>query len=272
MEVYELENLPNNIKTKLSLPENRNDIVSDVQKEILNEEIDQLPLIKENDINISTIYVFENKEDVEAKVYFRNGLSRKVNFEYLPLIMLNSKNEAIGKKMFNLKEMGDLPAGTARPWKLFFNKSEIDMDKFCSKDCKIIFDKGLRAVDYAPITLDELSVEDDKYISMFRDFIKTLPGVKRNNISISKFKIALQKQGKIMVTLIIRNGCNKSVKIEKMPITIKDENNKVVASGVFETNNLKLEPMKARVCNFAFETNLNIEQSVVLDNWNVDFN
>jgi SLAP domain-containing protein len=273
MEVYTLANLGNNIETKLSLPENLDNIVSDVQKEILNDEVAQLSPIKENDINISTVYVFENKDNIEAKVYFRNGLSRKINFEYLPLIMVNSKDEIIAKKTFNLKEMGDFPPDSARPWKLFFDKSEVNMNKFSPEDCKVIFDTGLKAVKYAPITLDEDSVGEKKYVSMFQDFMKTLPGVKRDNISISKFKIALQEQGKIIVTLIVRNGCNKSINIEKLPITIKDEKGTIVASGIFETNGLKVEPMKARVCNFTFNTNVNmeLEHSVVLDNWNVVF-
>lgn len=273
MEVYTLANLENNIETKLSLPENVDNIVSDVQKEILNDEVAQLSPIKENDINISTVYVFENKDDIEAKVYFRNGLSKKVNFEYVPLVMLNSKDEIIAKKIFNLKEVGNLPPDSARPWKLFFDKSEVNMNKFSREDCKVIFDTGLTAVKYAPITLDESSVGEKKYVSMFQDFIKTLPGLEKGSMSISKFKIALQEQAKIMVTLIVRNGCNKLINIEKLPITIKDENGNIVASGVFETNGLKVEPMKARVCNFTFDTNVNmeIEHSVVLDKWNVVF-
>ena len=273
MEVYTLANLGNNIKTKLSLPENVDNIVSDVQKEILNDEVAQLSPIKENDINISTVYVFENKSDIEAKVYFRNGLSKKINFEYVPLVMVNSKDEIIAKKIFNLKEVGNLPPDSARPWKLFFDKSEVNMNKFSPEDCKVIFDTGLKAVKYAPITLDESSVGEKKYVSMFQDFMKTLPGVEKGSISISKFKIALQEQGKIIVTLIVRNGCNKSINIEKLPITIKDEKGNIVASGIFETTGLKVGPMKARVCNFTFNTNANIEleHSVILDNWNVVF-
>ncbi len=266
-----MANLENNIKIKLSLPENINNTVSDVQKEILNDEVAQLAPIKENDINISTVYVFENNDDIEAKVYFRNGLSREINFEYVPLLMINSQNEVVGKKIFNLKEMGNLPPDSARPWKLFFEKSEVDMDKFFPDDCKIIFDKHLKAVKYAPITLDEDSIGDKKYISMFQDFMKTLPGVEKGNINISKFKIALQEQGKIIITLMIRNGCSKSINIEKLPITIKDEKDSIVASGIFETNELTVQPMKAKVCNFTFDTNVKIEHTVVLDNWNVIF-
>lgn len=271
MEVYTLANSENNIETKLSLPENLDNIVSDVQKEILNDEVAQLAPIKENDVNISTVYVFENKDNIEAKVYFRNGLSRKINFEYLPLLMVNSHNEVVGKKTFNLKEMGNLPPDSARPWKLFFEKSVIDMGKFSPSDCKIIFDTRLKAVEYAPITLDENSVGDKKYVSMFQDFMKTLKGVQKGSINITKFKIALQEQGKILVILMIRNGCSKSISIEKLPITIKDEKGTIVASGVFETNGLTVAPMKARVCNFTFDTNVNIEHTVVLDNWSVTF-
>lgn len=261
----------NSVKTKLSLLEKQDIIASDVQKEILNDEIAALPPIKENDINISTIYAFEDSENIEVKVYFRNGLHRKVNFEYLPLTLLNSEGQVVGKKIFDLAEMGDLEYGAARPWKLFFEKSKVDMDRFSPKSCRVVFDGGLKAVKYAPIALDETSVEDGKYVQMFKTFLESLPKVQRESVAISKFKIAIQKPGKIIVTLLIRNGCRKPVKFDKLPITIRDEKNAVVASSNFDTKGLEVGPMKARVCNFIFGTNLNIDNTVVMDNWNVDF-
>ncbi|WP_446898500.1 SLAP domain-containing protein [Clostridium sp. LBM24168] len=261
----------NSVKTKLSLLEKQDIIASDVQKEILNEEIADLPPIKEDDINISTIYAFEDSESIEVKVYFRNGLHRKVNFEYVPLTLLNSKGEIVGNKVFDLTEMGDLEYGAARPWKLFFEKSVVDMDKFSAEGCHVIFNGSMKAVKYAPVALDESSLEDEKYVPMFREFMDSLPKVHRDSVSISKFKVAIQKQGKIIVTLLIRNGCSKSVKIDKLPITVKDEKGTVIASAVFSTNGLKIESMKARVCNFAFDINMDVESSIVMDNWNVVF-
>lgn len=264
--------MPNNIETKLSLSEDLDDIVSDVQREIMEEEISELNAIKENDVNISTVYVFDDGEQIEVKVYFRNGFSRKINFDHIQLAMVNSKNEVLGKKVFVLSEMGDLPPGTARPWKLLFNKSEIDMSKFSKEGCKIVFGEKVRAVNYAHITLDDSSVEEEKYNQMFKDFIKTLPKMEKGKVSLSRFKITLQKEGKIIVTLIIRNSCEKSVTIEKLPITIKDKNGDLIASGIFNTKDLKVESMKARVCNFMFESKLiHIEQSYAMNNWEVFF-
>lgn len=261
----------NSVKTKLSLLEKQDIIASDVQKEILNEEIADLPSIKEDDINISTIYAFENDENIEIKIYFRNGLHRKVNFEYVPLTLLNSEGEIVGKKIFDLTSMGNLEYGAARPWKLFFEKSVIDMDKFGVEGCRVVFDGNLKVVKYAPVTLDEASLEDEKYVPMFRKFMDGLPRVKRETVNISKFKVAIQKEGKIIVTLLIRNGCRKPVKIAKIPVTVKDERDAVVASAVFNTHELEVQPMKARICNLAFDTKLDTEHSVVMDNWKVDF-
>lgn len=266
-----VHSLSNNIKTELSLPENINDIVSEVQKEIMEEELSEFSSIKKNDINIATSYVFNNGEYIEAKVYFRNGFFEKVNFERVQLFMVNCKNEVIGKKVFDLGKMGDILPGTARPWKLIFEKSEVDMDKFSDKGCKIVFDANLKVLNYATITLDESSVENKEYGVMFKEFINTLPQIEVGNISISKFKITLQKHGRIIITLIIRNACNQAISIEEIPLTIKDKKGNLILSTVFETRELKIESMKARVCNLAFDTKLNIEHSVMMDNWDVFF-
>lgn len=260
-----------NIELKLSLPEQYENIVSDVQKEIMNEELEEFIPIKENDINIATTYIYDDGEEIEAKVYFRNGFTNKVNFEYVPLVMINSKDEVLAKKTFDLREMGDIPACGARPWKISFPKSEIDMSKFSSMDCKVIFDAKIKAVNYAQIELELLDESMQELKSLFENFLKDLPGIQNGNVSLSTFNIALSNEGKIMVTLMVRNASDKTVKIEEIPITLRDENNNVAASGRFNLNDFEVPSMKAKICTLAFDTELSLNETISLDKWNVAF-
>lgn len=260
-----------NIELKLSLPEQYENIVSDVQKEIMNEELEEFIPIKENDINISTTYVYDDGEEIEAKVYFRNGFTNKVNFEYVPLVMVNSKEEVLAKKTFDLREMGDIPPRGARPWKVSFHKSEVDMNKFSPMDCKVIFDAKIKAVSYANIELEILDEPMQELKTVFEDFLKNLSGIEKGNVSLSTFNIALSNEGKIMVTLMVRNASDKTVKIEEIPITLRDENNNVAASGLFNLNDFEVPSMKAKICTLAFDTELNLTETISLDKWKVEF-
>lgn len=260
-----------NVEVELSLPERFEAIVSDVQKDIMSEEISGLDPIKENDINISTIYAFDDGDEIEVKVYFRNGYPKDVNFEYVPLIMVNSKEEIVASKTFDLKEMGDIPTGGARPWKLYFEKSCIDMEKFSPENCKILFNKNVKAVNYAQIEFENFPEEFNNFKREFQKFLEELPKIEKGKFSVSTFNITLQKDGNLVITIIMRNSVDKAVKIEEIPLTIKDENDNAIVSGKFELKDFTINSMKARVCTLAFKTNLEPNSDIDTGKWKVVF-
>lgn len=264
--------MPKAIKTELSLEQRYEDIISDVQKEILEDEISELHSIKENDINIATIYVFDNGDDLEAKVYFRNGLDRDVNFEFVPLILLNSNNEEVARDIFDLKELGNIPSGGARPWKIHFNKELVEMDNFKNEKCRVAFDSRVKAVNYADIEYDSIPEVFQKHKPIFEKFLHNLPGIEKGKLNISTFDIILNVDGKIVITLVIRNSLNKNIKLEEIPITIKDSKGKVVTSTKFSLNDFIVKSMKARICNLAIQTDMKVKHSVSFkDKFNVIF-
>jgi SLAP domain-containing protein len=263
----------NIMQTKLSLLEKHENIVSEVQKEIMDEEISELEPIKENDINISTIYVFDDGQELEVKVYFRNGFSRKVNFEYLPLILVNSDGEEIARESFDLREMGDLPPKGARPWKLYFNKKLVDLEKLKKVPCNIVFDSKVMAVNYADIEYEEF---EESYLELkpyFEKFLAELPRIEKEKLSMSTFDISLGLDGKIIITLVMRNSAGTDVEIQEIPITIRqNNNNNVVASGKFSMKNFTIKSMKAKICTLVFETSMETKQVVSFtDKWNIVF-
>lgn len=260
------------IKTELSLPEKEDDIISSVQKEIMMEELCELNSINENDINISTVYVFDNGEEIEAKLYFRNGFNREVNFEFVPLILLNSTNEEIARKTFDLREMGNVPSGGARPWKICFDKKLIKMEKFQAQQCRVVFDSTLKAVSYADIEYEEIPESFRGFSSIFEKFLYELPRIEKEQLSISIFDIIHNADGKIIITLVIRNSTHKNVQLQEVPITIKDENDNIIVSSKFSLNDFIIKSMKAKICNLAIETEMTIENAVsVKDKWKVAF-
>lgn len=260
------------IKTELSLEQRYEDIMSDVQKEIMEEEISELHSIKENDINIATIYVFDNGDYLEAKVYFRNGLDRDINFEFVPLILLNSNNEEVARDTFNLKELGNIPSGGARPWKIHFNRELVKMDKFKDQKCSVVFASRVKAVNYANIEYDGIPEVFQKHKLVFEKFLYDLPGIEKGKLSISTFDIVLNVDGKIIVTLVIRNSLNKDVKLEEIPITIKDSKDKVVTSTKFSLGDFIVKSMKAKICNLAVQTDMKVDYAVSFkDKFNVIF-
>lgn len=262
----------NYVPTVLSLLEYDENVMSDIQKEMLADEISELPPIEEGDINVSGVYVFDLGDKLEVKIYLRNGFKKKVNFEYIPFAIVNSKDETLAYQVFNLSEIGSIPSMGARPWKLIFDKKNVYSDKISMDDCRVVFDAKVEAVNYANIEYENLpeNLEHD-HKEVFVKFLKDLPKIKAGNFGISKFNVVLQKDGNLTIVLVIRNGVNRPVQLEELPITVKDGNGKVIASNMFITENLEVGPNKARICYFMFPTGLEVEEETELVDCSVSF-
>jgi len=260
------------VPTVLSLLEHDENVMSDVQKEILEEEIAELPSIQEGQLNVAGIYAYDLGEKIEVKAYIRNGLSNKVNFGYIPFFILNSKEETLAYQVFNLESLGDIPPHSARPVKLYFQKKNVNVNEIPIDDWKIAFDTKLQVARRVNTEYENLPRDielEDKLV--FDNFLKELPDLKEGEFSVSTFSVGVQKSGNILVTLVMRNGTNKPIKLDKIPLAVKDANGTVVKSQLFELNSFSVSPFKAKVCNFAFPINLKIEQDMALENWSVSF-
>jgi len=260
------------VPTVLSLLDYDENVMSDVQKEILEEEISELEPIKEGQLNVFGIYAYDLGDKFEVKVYIRNGLSSSIKLGYMPFIILNSKNKTLAYQIFNLESLGEIPSHAARPVKLYFQKKNVYVDSIPMDDWYVAFDtrvdvKRRVKVEYENLPKD-IGVEEK---IVFDNFLKELPELNEGEFTVSTFSIGVQKNGNILVTLVIRNGTNKQISLDKIPMTVKDANGTVVKSNLFKLNDLSIGAHRARVCNFAFPTGLTLEEDVALNNWTVEY-
>lgn len=260
------------VSTVLSLLEHDDNVMSDVQKEILEEEIAELEPIKEDQVNVSGIYAYNSGDKVEVKVYIRNGLSKGVKLEYVPFVITNSKGDTLAYQIFNLESLGEIPARSARPVKLYFEKKNVYVDNIPMDDWNVGFDTRINVKRRVRAEYENLpkDIEVEEKI-IFDNFLKELPELNEGEFTVSTFSIGVQKNGNILITLVMRNGTNKPIKLDKIPMSVKDANGTVVKSNLFELKDFSVSPFRARVCNFAFPTGLTLEQDVALDNWSVEF-
>lgn len=260
------------VPTVLSLLERDSNVISDVQKEVLEEEISELEPIKEGDINVSGVYAYDLGDQLEVKIYIRNGLDTEINLEYIPFMIINSKGETLAYQLCNMKELGEIPPHSARPCKIYFDKKNVYVDKIPMDDWKITFDSNLKVEEYLRPEYENLPEEieaEDK--AVFDRFLEELPKLKVGEFSVSTFSVGIKKDGQILVTLVMRNAASKAIKVDKIPMTIKDDKGIAVKSSLFELDDFVVSPYKAKVCNFSLPTNLKLEQDLALNDWSVSF-
>lgn len=246
----ETKNSRKDVELTLSIDPEIEAGISDLQKEIIQDDLNNFQSVKKNDVNIGTVYVFDNGEKVEASVFIRNGLGQAVNFSKVPLCITDEKNNVLGEEVVELKYIGDIPARTARPAKIYFSRENIDINKLSSSKCKVVFNKPVEVAPVVKVQYEGLSRQISGQLArQLEQYLRDLPVLRKGELSINNYDINIQ-QDKIYITLVMRNGTDKKVRLEKLPITVYDADKNVIFSNIFELEKLEISPAKARVCNF----------------------
>ncbi|MBZ9625196.1 SLAP domain-containing protein [Clostridium sp. FP2] len=242
------------------------------KKEFYKDELESLPDMNVGDININTTYVFDLGDKVEVGVYFRNGLSEAINFDKIQLKILNSRDEIVANQTFELREVGDIPAYSAVPWKLFFNKENVYTDVIELQDgARIVFDTNIKA--HSTLKIEFENVPDKSEFSKLHKYLDKLSPMTSGNISISLYEIEKSNNGDLVISLIMRNATARKIKVEKIPITIKNnENDKIVAIGTFNIGDMEINSLKAIFLKLLFKADRILESEFNVDNLSVYFN
>lgn len=260
------------VDAQLSIHPEIEDSLSNFQKDCLEDEISTLPPIKEGQIDVSTDYIFDMGDSYEANVFIRNGLEKPLTLEKIPFRIVDGKGKVLASKIFTLREVGEIPPRSVRPWKIYFSKNEVSLETYDLRELKIIFNTKIKAettvkVEYENLP-EKVSLQNkEKYTK----FLEKLPLLREGQFSMSAYDISKKKDGGISVTIVIRNGSRKTVKVEKLPITIIDAKGEMTASGTFYLKDISVNPYKARIYNFDFEGNEINKVDADLSKWKVNF-
>lgn len=260
------------VKLELFFNEREKDIISNIQKENLLEELNSFPPVYEGDMDIVGVYVFDMGEFWETKVFIRNGANHPVNFEKIRLAIRNSKKEILVSQLFNLSDIGILPSHSALPYKLNFYKENANVKNIPLDDWKIGFDGNVTTNIYKNFDFEGLPddfSEENKII--LNKFLSGLPKVEQGKIDIAKFSVGIKTDGKIMISLVARNGFKLPLTIENLPVTVKNEEGSVIFSAIFDLQNVKVSPEKARFLTLTGDTGIHPEKDMDLNNCSIEF-
>lgn len=260
------------VNTKISFHPEMEGIVSDFQRDCIEEEINSLPPIKDKEVEVDTDFIFDLGDKYEASIFIRNGLIKPLNLENIPLIVVNQNQEILGTKMFNLREMGEIPARSVRPWKIYFQKEELNVGENDITDLKIIFDPRLKAEKTLKVEFENLPKGiQGEHKRKYDKILEELPLLRHGQVSMSAYDVYKTEDGKVSAEVVIRNARNRGVKVQKVPMSIFDAKNNLVASGIFYLKDVSISPYRAKVYSFSFSQEELLRKKIDLSSWNVDF-
>lgn len=260
-------------KIKLALTDEEKARMSNVQIQYLEDEIAKLPKIEDGQVNLTSEYFVYFEGKIETKVFIRNALPKKINFEEVCLGIQDADGKLITHQKFNLAHLGDIPPYSVRVTKLFFDVDGINLDNIDFESLKICLSGGVKAFKSITTEFQELpeNLPSDQ-VAMLNRYLKDLSRIEVNTVTLSAVDLLENEDGNIMITIIARNGYDKEIKLEEVPVSVFDKDNSKVAGARFKLEDLNVLPKKARIFNLILNKQNIIEENYDLSKWRIAFN
>lgn len=121
-------NVQSMVPHKLELEESWQKGLPAEQKVALEEIVSNLPKLKPREVNIAGFQVLKQDDgSIAASVFIRNGHSKQINIEKLPLELIDASGEMVASGSFDI---GSLPvnANTTKPWTFIYPKDMVTKD------------------------------------------------------------------------------------------------------------------------------------------------
>lgn len=222
--------------------------------------------LKPNQISLSGI---ELKEDDEGNLivtaFIRSSLDKPIQFESAPLVLIGPNGERLASKEFDLSDLGELPAKSSRPWHFVFSPEDIYSTSIPEDGWQLAFElKKEHSLDLASSWEQSLAEEEkDKLKQLLTKVQPPKPG----EVNFMGIQANQNESGDLHITLLIRNGAEKNIKIESLPLIIEDAAGDIVASGGFKLDDFEVKANTSKPWTFIFPAELIQKEQPDFSSW-----
>ncbi|MGM7634592.1 accessory Sec system S-layer assembly protein [Bacillus sp. Hm123] len=229
----------------------------------------ELPLLKANQLSLSGIEWEEQPEGLAVSAFVRNSVDKDLQLGETRLLLMNEQQQVKAKHLFNMKEIGSLPAQSSRPWTFIFPTetiaSSIDLAK---ENWTLAFDltSTKHELDLAP-SWEEALPEAQK--EQLRKVVAELGDPGKNELNFTGLQAKFADDGQFHVTLLMRNGYEKNLKIEQLPLQVLDHQKEVIAEGQFTFEDFEIKANTTKPWTVIFHKELVTKEQPDLTTWSV---
>ncbi|KIL78488.1 accessory Sec system S-layer assembly protein [Bacillus badius] len=255
------------VETELSLHPSSN--VPKEQMYVLRFLNNELPPLKANQLSLSGIEWEEQPQGLAVSAFVRNSVDKGIQLGDVSLLLINEKNEVKARHDFHLAELGEIPAKSSRPWTFIFPPASIDQQVELEKEnWTLAFDLTSKEhrLDLAE-SWEEALPEGEK--EKLEQIVKDLGAPGKNELNFTGLQAQVAEDGKFHVTVLIRNGYDKLINIEQLPLQVLDSERAVIAEGQFNFGSLEIKANTTKPWSFIFPKELLKKETPDLSRWSV---
>jgi accessory Sec system S-layer assembly protein len=257
--------VPNDIEVLTSLSFHPEAQVSTEERYYFQFLNNELPPLKENQISLSGIEIRSEEQEWQVVAFVRNSLSRPVKFERIPILLIGPNGEKIGRKIFPMDDLGEIPPKSSRPWIFAFRLSELYLTEIPEKGWKLAFElTSKNRLDLDTSWEERLTDQEKKELAQLVD---SLEPPKPGEINFMGYNAEQLENGDLQVSILIRNGGLQDIQFENLPLIVEDASGDVVSKGSFRLENLVIKAETSKPWTFVFPKNLVSKEVLDLSTW-----
>jgi accessory Sec system S-layer assembly protein len=253
------------IRTVLSIHPSMN--ISTEQQYVLRFLNNELPALKPNQISLSGIELHQENGKAVIAAFVRNSLSKGVTFKKTPLLLLGPDEKVLGRKEFDLSELDELPPESSRPWNFVFEPSDLYTTDIPKEGWKLAFDLKKDVPHRLDLEQSWETTMSDSDRAKLQELVQKIDPPKPGEVNFFGLQAKLTDNQDLHVTLLIRNGNDKNIKIQHLPLQVKDASDEIVATGGFSFDNLEVKGNSSKPWTFIFPTSLVEKKQPDLSRW-----
>ncbi|MEL4024074.1 accessory Sec system S-layer assembly protein [Lysinibacillus endophyticus] len=256
------------VVTKLSFHPDWN--VPQEQQYVFRFLANELEPLKPNQLSLAAISIEEEARNGawHVKAFFRSSLSQPIELGDIELILLDKDDKRLASKQFNFKDLGTIPAESARPWVFTFDKNSIEAEEVPEDGWKIAF--NLISLRGHQLDLDETWKKQlpKEQQELLEKVVKDLPKLGKTEVNFTGLQVNLRDDKSLHASIFIRNGNDKAINLEQLPLEIIDANGKRVAKGSFKLDPiLTVQPNSTKPWTFIFPAELVDAENADFSRW-----
>jgi len=260
------------VVTSLSLHESWEGKLSQQEKYALAFMAQELPPLAAGNLSLAGTQLVPHEEGIAVTAFIRNSLDRPVKLNKMTLVVLFGDQELFTRQSFDLAEVGEIPAQSARPWTFVFTREHFLQLNVLLSNWKIAFELAQKKM----VLPQQLELEEswikslnDQQKEALIELAKKLPALKEGEVNIQSVQIRKQEDGSMHVILLIRNGSQQSLSFDKLPLALYDAAGDQVAQGLFELNGLTVNTNTSKPWLFIFPPESVSKPEADLSRWKV---
>lgn len=229
----------------------------------------ECPALLPNQISLSGINLQESKDGTyQVTAFIRNSLNKGITLRETTLVLLDNTDKVLGRKTVDLSEAGTIPAESSRPWNFLFTEKDLFTTELPEEGWKLAFQLKPSSRKHT------LELEDswdqtlaDKDKQKLQEMVEKLDPPKTGEVNFMGLQSSQKENGNLHVTMLIRNGNGKNIKLEQIPLQVEDASGQIVAKGGFTLENFEVKANTSKPWTFIFPKDLVQGEDIDLSRW-----